>query len=72
MIGIGQQIKRKLELGDELLVFGLVVRANAQNGVALSQECLVVIAQAASLGGAAWSVVFGVEVQDQLFAFEVA
>ena len=71
-VGIGDEVEGQLVLGDEPLVRGGGVAAHAQHLVAHGEETLVIVAQVAGLGGAAWRAVLWVEVEHELLAGEVA
>ena len=71
-VGIGDEVEGQLVLGDEPLVRGGGISANAQHLVTQSEEPLVVVAQVTGLGGAARRAVLGVEIKDELLPDEVA
>ena len=71
-VGVGDEVEGQFILGDEPLVRGGGIAAHAQYLIAHGDEPLVVVAQVAGLGGAARRAVFGVEVEYELLASEVA
>ena len=68
---VREQWERQLVLGNEVLVRLLAIFAHTIHLVAGSQKALVVITQIACLGGATRGTVFGVEIDDGLFADEL-
>ena len=63
---IGEQGEWEFVLVDEFVVGGGSVLADAQNGDVVGFQLLPAIAKVAGFFGAAWSVVFGIEVQNNL------
>ena len=65
---IGEQGERELVLVDEFVVGCGSVFADAKNGDVVGLQLLPAIAKVAGLLGAAWSVVLGIEVQNNLLS----
>ena len=70
-VGVGDEVERQLIFGDELLVGSGRVTAHPQHFIAHRQKALVVVTQIASLGGAAWRTVLGVEIKHKFFALKI-
>ncbi len=71
-VGVGDEVEGQLVLGDEPLMRSGGVAAHAQHLVAQGEEPLVVVAQVAGFGGAARRAVFGIKIEHELLAGEVA
>jgi hypothetical protein len=63
---IGEQGEGKFVLVDEFVVGGGPVLADAQDGDVVGLQLLPAIAEVAGFFGAAWGVVLGIEVQNNL------
>ena len=70
-VGVRDEGEGEGVLGDEALVGGLAVAADSDDGVALVEEALIVVAEVAGFGGAAGGAVLGVEVEDELASGEI-
>ena len=65
---IGEQGEGKFVLVDEFVVGGGSVFADTQNGDVVGFQLLPAIAEVAGFFGAAWGVVLGIEVQNNLLS----
>lgn len=63
-IGVGDEMKGQLVLGDETLVRSCRVLAHTQHLISEVEETVIIVAQVAGLGGAAGGAVLGVEIED--------
>ena len=68
---IAKQVEFQAKLVDELVVGFRRILADTQDLVALFRQRFEVVVQVAGLGSASWGVVLGVEIQNQLGAFEL-
>ena len=67
-VGVGDEVERQVVFGDEVLVRLGAVAADAQHIISQCQKTLVVVAQVASLGCAAWRTVLGIEIEYQFLS----
>ena len=72
LFGVGNEVEGQVLLGNEVAVRTLGIHAHAEHFVATCYQCLITVAQAASLCGTAGRAVFGVEIECKFLAFEIA
>ena len=65
---VGKQWERQVVFGNEVLMRFLTILTYAIDLITCSKETLVVIAQVTCLGCATRSTVFGIEIENSLFA----
>ena len=70
VVGVGEEGEGEVEFGLEFEVGGDGVGGDAEDDGAGFLEVGEGVAEVAGFGGAAWGVVFGVEVEDDFFASE--
>lgn len=71
VVGVGNEGEGQVVGGDEFLMRGGRIAADAYDAVAFGGEGVDVVAQRASLGGASGGVVLGVEIEYEIVAGEV-
>ena len=69
---VGDEVEGQFVFGDEFLMGGGGILADAQHFIAKRKKTLIVVAQVAGLGRAAWGAVLGIEIENELLASEVA
>ncbi len=72
LLRVREQWERQMEFLRELLVGRGAVHADPKDLGSLIADLLVLVSEATSLDGAARSIVFGVEVEDEFLALKVA
>src|SRR2546426_1032628 len=72
LVRVCEEQEREVVFLGELLMGGCAVYTNTYYLGALLTDLLVLVAESASLDCAAWSIVFGVEVEDEFLAVKVS